>query len=860
MTRISTRSISVIALAGVLFVGSLTGVFTASQAPVVQTPAAQGESQSASPQSRPSPESRIPNPESRPAAQLATMQQYCVSCHNDRTKVAGVSFQGITPESVGQHADVLEKAVRKMRGRVMPPPGARQPDGAALDSLVAYLEDSLDKAAGKAHLSDQVVLHRLNRKEYANAVRDLLAVDIDASELLPADDIAEGFDNIATALQVSPSFIEQYVIAARAVAVKAVGRPDARAGGWTFRAPPGNQLTHVAGLPLGTRGGILAKVDLPSDGEYQVDVADIVTHIWGNGMEFENPLVVTLDNKLVYETVIGGEEDMKLYDQVQNGALDRVNARLKKIRFFATAGPHKIGVAFKRRTFAESDDQLQMFARGGGQDRLYRVNSFQLQGPFDAKGISATPSRERIFTCKPDSADAQEGPASAAAAARSRRSSPEVATSDVACARQIITSLATRAYRRPVSADDVNELLQYYEEGAKEGGFEGGVRSALTGLLASPFFLYRGERVPANLRPGEAYAISDLELASKLSFFLWNTIPDEELLKLAVDGKLSDPATLDRQVKRMLADSRSVTLAGNFVHQWLDMKRLDEIVPDSAVFPYASGRSDPRQDFRTELTLFADSIFREDRSVLDLLRAKHTFVNERIALHYGITDVKGDRFRRVELEQSARWGLLGKGGVLMAAAYPNRTSPVLRGAFVLKHIQGVPPATPPPDVPTLDEKDIGTPKALTVREMIAKHRASPTCASCHAVMDPLGLALENFDATGMWRERDRYAGVPIDSSGVLPDGTPIKGPDDLRQALLRRPDQFAQTFTEGLLTYATGRKLEHYDMPTVRRIVRGAAGTDYRFSALVQSVVRSEQFRMRRVPQSAPPASSTGQQ
>ena len=748
--------------------------------------------------------------------------------------MAGVSFQGITPESIGQRADVFEKAVRKMRGRVMPPPGARQPDGVVLDSLVAYLEDSLDKAAGKSHLSDQVVLHRLNRKEYANAVRDLLAVDIDASELLPADDIAEGFDNIATALQVSPSFIEQYVIAARAVAVKAVGRPDARAGGWTFRAPPGTQLTHVAGLPLGTRGGILARVDLPSDGEYQVDVADIVTHIWGNGMEFENPLVVTLDNKLVYETVIGGEEDMKLYDQVQNGALDRVNARLKKIRFFATAGPHRIGVAFKRRTFAESDDQLQMFARGGGQDRLYRVNSFQLQGPFDAKGISATPSRERIFTCKPESVDAQER-----------------------CASQIITSLATRAYRRPVSADDVNELLQYYQEGAKEGGFEGGIRSAVTGLLASPFFLYRGERVPTGLRPGEAYAISDLELASKLSFFLWNTIPDEELLKLAVDGKLSEAVTLDRQVKRMLADPRSVTLASNFVHQWLDMKRLDEIVPDSAVFPYASGRSDPRQDFRTELTLFADSVFREDRSVLDLMRAKHTFVNERIALHYGITDVKGDRFRRVELEQSARWGLLGKGGVLMAAAYPNRTSPVLRGAFVLKHIQGVPPATPPPDVPTLDEKDIGTPKALTVREMIAKHRASPTCASCHAVMDPLGLALENFDATGMWRERDRYAGVAIDSSGVLPDGTPIKGPDDLRQALLRRPEQFAQTFTEGLLTYATGRKLEHYDMPTVRRIVRGAAGTDYRFSALVQAVVRSEQFRMRRVPKVAPAETST---
>ena len=724
--------------------------------------------------------------------------------------------------------------MRKLRGRVMPPPNARQPDQAAIDSLVAWLEETLDRAAaaGPSHLPDQVVLHRLNRKEYANAVRDLLAVEIDGNELLPADDVAEGFDNIATALQVSPSFIEQYVAAARAVAVRAVGRRDARPGGWTFRAAPGTQLTHVAGLPLGTRGGILAKVDLPSDGEYRVDIADMATHIWGNGMEFENPLVVTLDNRIVYETVIGGEEDMKLYDQVQNGALDRVNARLKNIRFAATAGPHRIGVAFRRRTFAESDDRLQLFAPGGGQDRLYRVASFQLQGPFDAKGLSQTPSRERIFGCHPSDA-APRG-------------------AQAACARQIVASLAKRAYRRPVSSEDVNELLQYYDDGVKNGGFEGGIRSAITGLLASPFFLYRGERIPSGLRPGDTYAISDLELASKLSFFLWNTIPDQPLLQAAIDGLLHQPSVLDRQVRRMLGDPRSVTLAGNFVPQWLDMKRLDEIVPDAAVFPYASGRSDPREDFRTELTLFADSIFREDRSVVDLLRAKHTFLNERLALHYGITDVKGDRFRRVELTESARWGLLGKGAVLMAAAYPNRTSPVLRGAFILKHLEGVPPATPPPNVPTLDEKDIGTIKALTMREMMAKHRSNPTCASCHAVMDPLGLALENFDATGRWRDRDRYAGVAIDSSGKLPDGTPVNGPDDLRNALLRRPEQFVQTFTEALLTYATGRTLEPWDMPAVRRIVRGAAGVDYRFSALVQAVVRSDQFRMRRVPQPPP--------
>jgi hypothetical protein len=441
------------------------------------------------------------------------------------------------------------------------------------------------------------------------------------------------------------------------------------------------------------------------------------------------------------------------------------------------------------------------------------------------------------------------------------------------CARQIIATMAKRAYRRPVTAEDVNELFAYYadgrlrSDGASAGqGFEDGIRSAITGLLASPFFLYRTEQVPANARSGQSYTISDLELASKLSFFLWSTIPDDELLQLAIDGKLKDAAVLDRQVTRMLADPRALTLADNFVPQWLDMKRLDEIVPDSTVFPYASGRSDPRDDFNEELVLFADSIFRpsayaqdapsgvegrEDRSVVDLLRAKHTFLNERVALHYGITTVKGDRFRRVELAQSARWGLLGKGAVLMAAAYPNRTSPVLRGAFILKHLVGVPPATPPPDVPTLDEKDVGTQKALTVREMIARHRASPTCASCHAVMDPLGLALENFDATGMWRDRDRYAGAVIDASGQLPDGTPLNGPDDVRNALLRRPEQFVQTFTEGLLTYATGRKLEYYDMPTVRRIVRGAAATDYRFSSLVQAVVKSEQFRTRRVAQPA---------
>jgi hypothetical protein len=776
-------------------------------------------------------------------AQLATVKTYCVSCHNDKAKTGGVTFEGITAATVAKDPELFEKAVRKLRGRVMPPPGAKQPDGKAVDSLVAYLEGSLDKLPNEAHVTDAQVLHRLNREEYQHAVHDLLLVDVKGAELLPPDDTAQGFDNIASALQVSPSFIEQYVLAARNVALTALGRREVRPQGWTFRAAPGNQLTHVPGLPLGTRGGILAQVDLPADGEYHINIADMANGLWGNQLEYENPVVVTVDNKIVYQTVVGGEEDNKFFDQVMNGALDRVNARLKNIKFETTAGPHKIGVTFRRKSFAESDDQIQVVAPGGGQDRSYRVSSFQLLGPFNITGLSSTSSRDRIFICNPE---------------KDKSKTPD------ACAKEIFSALAKRAYRRPVTGDDITELMQYYADGVKlaaggvasgqttEAGFESGIRAGVTGMLASPFFLYRGERVPAGLQPGAKYAITDLELASKLSFFLWNSIPDDELLDLAGKNKLSDAATLDKQVLRMLADPRSKTLASNFVFQWLEMTRLDAIVPDNDVFPYASGRLDPRQDFRTELTLFADSIFREDRNVVDLLRANHTYLNERLALQYGLTDVKGDEFRRVELKDSVRWGLLGKGAFLMAAAYPNRTSPVLRGKAILMYLEGVPPANPPPNVPTLNDKDIGTTKAQTVRQLMAQHRASPTCSACHSVMDPLGFALENFDATGMWRDRDRFAGTVIDSAGELTDGTKVNGPDDLRNALLRRPDQFVQTFVENLLVYAMGRTREYYDMPTVRKIVRDTAAKDYKFSAIVQAVVKSEQFRMRRVPQPAP--------
>jgi hypothetical protein len=461
---------------------------------------------------------------------------------------------------------------------------------------------------------------------------------------------------------------------------------------------------------------------------------------------------------------------------------------------------------------------------------VFRVSSFEVSGPYNPTGLSATPSRDKIFVCHPSRGDDQQ-----------------------LCAERILGELATRAYRRPLAEEDLQVLLEFYREGVATNGFEEGIRSGITGILSSPYFLYRIEMPPTSIVPGETYAVDDVTLASKLSFFLWNTIPDDELRELAVRGQLGDENVLRQQVERMLKDPRAETLASNFVYHWLDLKRLEEVEPDTSIFPYASGRGDPRGDYLTEIELFAKSLFDEDRSVADFMTAKHTYLNERVALLYGINSVKGDRFQRVELTDSTRWGLLGKGAVLMAAAYPNRTSPVLRGAFILEYVVGAPPATPPPGVDAFPEAEIGTAKARTVREIIAKHRENPTCFACHGVMDPLGFALENFDAVGVWRDVDRYAGTPIDSAAELPDGTPVSGPDDLREALTRNPEQFVQTFTERFLTYALGRTLDYRDMPAVRKIVRGAAEKDYRFSELVWQVVASEPFRMRIAAESPAP-------
>jgi hypothetical protein len=748
--------------------------------------------------------------------------KYCSKCHNTEDWAGGIAFESLSPDEIPQDAETWEKAVRKLRGRLMPPAGNPQPDAQAVQSFVTWMEGNLDRAGAMRTDPGHVALHRLNRKEYANAIRDLLDVEIDASDLLPRDDARDGFDNVADALQVSPSFIDQYLAAARTVSVKALGNPQARPVGTTYSAGDGEQFFHASGLPLGTRGGLAVEHDFPADGEYVINIANMAQAIWVYNMEFENSVVVTLDRRKVYETVIGGEEDMKAIDQRQDPAVDAINQRLKNIHFTATAGPHEIAVTFAHRSYAESEDRLQMHVPGGGQDRVLRISSFEVRGPLNASGVTETPSRQRVLVCRPKDASEEEP-----------------------CARQILQRLAERAFRRPAVAADLADLMPFYQAGYRNGGFEAGIREALTALLADPEFLYRSEPAPRNVTAGDAYRISDLELASRLSFFLWSSLPDEELLRAANRGELHTAAGLATQVRRLLADSRAQALASNFAFQWLNMAKLGEIQPDVALFPMLNG--DVREDFREELRLFIDSVFRENHSVLDLLSADYTFLNERVALLYGIRDVKGDAFRRVQLTDSKRFGLLGKGAVLMVTSYPNRTAPVLRGAFVLERLMGTPPAAPPPNVGALKENQEGK-KALTVREMMAVHRRNPTCNGCHGILDPLGFSLENFDAVGQYRASDRFAGVPIDANGELPDGTVLNGPDDLRNALLRRPDQFVQTLTEKLMTYALGRTLDYKDMPTVRAIVRASAADNYRFETLVMNIVTSSSFQMARAP------------
>jgi hypothetical protein len=750
---------------------------------------------------------------------------YCYECHNETDLAADLDFDALEGDEIGAHAEVWERAVRKLRGRMMPPPGGARPDNAEVDGFVAWLEASLD-AAAPAPEPGYVTPHRMNRTEYANAIRDLLALEVDEATLLPVDGAEAGFDNVANALRVSPSFIDQFLSAARNLSAQAVGNPRPRAVGTPYAfANARAQQFHVDGLPLGTRGGALIEHYFPADGEYRLNIGDLVTGLWGFNQEHKATVIAVLDGRKFFELDIGGGEDLKELDQIGAPAVDKINARLKNIPFTATAGTHRLGVTFLHRSFAESDRHLYALVPGGGQDTVLTLNQVEVFGPVAPKGLSETPSRAKIFTCYP-ATPAAERP----------------------CVLEIVTALAREAFRGALHDDDLPRLMRLYDSGAEAGGFEEGVKYALSGVLAHPKFLYRFEPPPEGLAAGASYPLSSVELASRLSFFLWSSIPDTELLELAAADKLRDPAVLERQVQRMLADARAETLAASFAFQWLGLGELDGLTPDPTVFGDVDRQI--RTHFVTEARLYVDSIFRSGGSVLELLTADHTFVNETLARHYGLSDVRGTRFRRVELADANRFGLLGKGGVLLASSYPNRTSPVLRGQWLLENVLGTPPESPPPNVEALVETVEGQ-AATTVRARLEAHRSNPSCDACHGIIDPLGFALENFDAVGRWREQDREAREPIDASGVLVDGTPVSGPVELRAAILTHPDQFVQTLTEKLMTYALGRSLDYRDMPTVRRIVREAEGSDYRFSALVWGIVNSAQFQRKGSPEAA---------
>jgi hypothetical protein len=760
----------------------------------------------------------------RPESQWSTIGLYCFGCHNEEVRAGNLLLDQLGAESVPEHPEIFEKVVRKLRGRQMPPPGMEQPSQQEVDALIAWLESTLDKG-GTAHLAGRVPVQRLNRTEYANAVKDLLAVEIDPNKFLPADIAVEGFSNIAAALTVSPAFLEQYVNVARVVSRMAVGKPLPDLAKASFPPPAiGDQDGYVDGMPLGTRGGTRFEYTFPADGEYRLTISDLDFGLYPRGVENETTVVVLIDRKEVFRQKVGGDADREFVDRGGGApAGAKLMERFANIPMQVTAGVHEVVVTFVERSRVATDDlvaggiQYQGFGFKGYL-RLPRViGSIQLVGPYAATGPTRTPSREKLFICK-----------------------PEVPEQERACAQRITTDLAGRAFRRPVTKDDVVGLMAFYDAGREgPGGFNAGIEQMVTAVLVSPDFLYRGIARPQ--KDAKFYALSDLELASRLSFFLWKRAPDEELLKLAKNGELRRPGVLDAQVRRMLAAPQAETLVTDFALRWLDLLEVDKFEWDRQIFPEFN--AELRQDVSTEIDLFLRSILLEDRNVDELLTADYTFLNERLAKHYGITTVHGTQFRRVHLEDENRYGLLGKGAVLLHTSYGNRTSPVVRGAWVLDKLRGTPPAPPPPNVVT----DLSTPPGAqpkTMRAMLEQHRANPTCNMCHGVIEPHGLPLEHFTVTGQWRDVDWQANAPIDSKVTMPDGKEIEAPADLRRALLGRPGQFAQALTQKLMMYALGREIEPRDMPQVRAITRAAAKNDYRFSSLVAGIVSSDAFRM----------------
>jgi hypothetical protein len=734
---------------------------------------------------------------------------------------------------IGERPEVWEKVVRKLRAGLMPPAGRPRPDAPVQDRLVAWLEIELDRAAVAAPNPGRTEpFHRLNRAEYRNVVRDLLALDIDAASLLPTDDASYGFDNIAGVLKINQSQMEQYLAAARKVSRTALARPVPRPTAQEFRVPETlPQYEHVAGLPLGTRGGMLVRYVFPQSGEYEIAI-ELLCRIQGEcdgsvGFPDEHKMDVSVD-----------ESRVQLFTLEPRREFRPPAERTWRVRIVAEAGPHDIAVAFlKLPSIREVDARMERFLRpnyltgvvGEPSQTIYMpyLDRVTIIGPLGAaaRGVPGaepqTPSRKRILTCRPATI-ADEAP----------------------CARKILASLTRQAYRRPVTDADLAPLLHFYREGHAAGGFEAGVEAALQRLLISPEFLFRIERDPLPVAPNTNYRISDLELASRLSFFLWSSIPDAQLLDVAARGTLHEPAVLERQVRRMLADPRSAALVSNFAGQWLQLRNLDAMLPDWALFPnFDDG---VRLAFRRETELFFESILREERGIPELLTADYTFVNERLARHYGIPKIYGDRFRRVTLKDPNRRGLLGQGSILLVTSRPNRTSPVLRGKWILSNILGTPPPDPPANVPALEEEPPGNHvKVMTMRERLAAHRKTPVCSGCHSMIDPPGFALENFDAVGRWREIDEEY-RPIDASGTLPEGTRFDGLAGFRATLLSKPERFVTTVTEKLLIYALGRGVEvGYDMPAIRRIVRDTAPS-YKLTDVILGITRSVPFQMRR--------------
>ena len=778
-----------------------------------------------------------------PAPDGALLAKYCVTCHNERAKTGGLTLEKIDPANAPANAEIWEKVIRKLRVGAMPPSGMPKPSQGDVNAFLTSLEASLDRAYAASPNPGHATLHRLNRTEYANSIRDLLALDVDASSLLPPDDESYGFDNNADVLGVSPVLLERYVAASRKVSRMAVGDPTQGAVAQTFRARPDlSQDKRVEGLPLGTRGGLLMHYNFPLDGKYTVKIVlarntvDVI-----RGLEEAHQIEILVDGARVFLASVGGTSDTEALVKNPAEARMMIEARLQA-RVPVKAGPRAVAVTFRQKDAAEDDYILEPFLRTTldpvNEAGLPHIDEVVISGPYNPTGPGDTPSRRKIFTCVPANA------------------SPANSGDDVGCAKKILSTLARNAYRRPITPTDMETLLSFYQSGRNQGGsFDAGIERALRLILSSPEFVFRFERDPATVAAGSAYRIDDLELASRLAFFLWSSIPDDELLNLASANKLGDPATLNREIRRMLADPRSQALATNFAAQWLYLRNLKNFAPDPNEFPDFDDNL--RQSLLTETEMFFGSIVNEDRNVLDLLNADYTFVNERLAQHYGIPDVYGPRFRRVTLSDDARRGLLGQGSVLTVTSYATRTSPVLRGKWILTNILGTPPPAPPPNVPALKENNEGG-KVLSVRERLEEHRKSPACASCHKIMDPLGFALENFDATGQWRSKSED-GAAIDASGVLLDGSKVDGPITLRAALMSRPDVFVSTLAEKLMTYALGRGVDYNDMPAIREIVAKAAADNYRFSDLVTGIVKSPEFRMKikTAPDAASPAVKT---